>query len=97
MRDLRGAVPARLRVGGEWATFTGFERRKKDEECIDFVFGHSGGGWCVLRLYVFRTCELIGGNGTGRRKMYLSLVIRQTMGCSRVTIGLSLRMLTCLE
>ena len=59
MRDLRGAVPARLRVGGEWATFTGFERRKKDEECIDFVFGCSGGGWCVLSFYVFLTCGLI--------------------------------------
>ena len=50
MRDVRGAVPARVRVGGEWATFTGFEGRKKDEMCIDFVFGRSGGGWYVLKL-----------------------------------------------
>lgn len=54
MRDLRVAVPKRVCVGGEWATFTGFERRKKDEACIDFVFGCSGGGWCVAEtLYFF--------------------------------------------
>jgi hypothetical protein len=46
MRDLRGAAP-RASVGGKWATFTGFEHRKDEEACIDFVFGRSDGGWCV--------------------------------------------------
>lgn len=47
MRDLRGIAP-RACVGGKWATFTGFEHRKDDETCIDFVFGRSDGGWCVI-------------------------------------------------
>ncbi|KAF8263474.1 Endonuclease/exonuclease/phosphatase [Lactarius quietus] len=51
MVDLRVAVP-RLNVGGIWATFTGFERRKKDEVCIDFVFGRSGGGWEAKNVFV---------------------------------------------
>ena len=47
MRDMRYAAP-RASVGGQWATFTGFDNRKKDEACIDFVFGRSDGvGWCV--------------------------------------------------
>jgi endonuclease/exonuclease/phosphatase family metal-dependent hydrolase len=52
MRDVRVAAP-RLHVGGEWATFTGFERRKKDEACIDFVFGRSGGGWEAKNVFVY--------------------------------------------
>ena len=47
MHDLRSVAP-RARVGGQWATFTGFEHRKDDECCIDFVFGHSDGGWYVI-------------------------------------------------
>ena len=48
MRDMRYAAP-RASVGGQWATFTGFDNRKEDEACIDFVFGRSDGvGWCVL-------------------------------------------------
>ncbi len=47
MRDMRHAAP-RASVGGEWATFTGFNNRKENEMCIDFVFGRSDGvGWCV--------------------------------------------------
>lgn len=47
MRDMRYAAP-RASVGGQWATFTGFDSRKEHEECIDFVFGRSDGvGWCV--------------------------------------------------
>jgi hypothetical protein len=47
MRDMRYAAP-RASVGGQWATFTGFDNRKEDEVCIDFVFGRSDGvGWCV--------------------------------------------------
>ena len=46
MHDMRYAAP-RASVGGEWATFTGFNNRKEDEMCIDFVFGRSGVGWCV--------------------------------------------------
>ena len=49
MRDLRSVAP-RARVGGQWATFTGFEHRKDEECCIDFVFGRSDGGWCVIFL-----------------------------------------------
>jgi hypothetical protein len=50
MRDMRYAAP-RASVGGQWATFTGFEHRKKEEACIDFVFGRSDGvGWCVPSL-----------------------------------------------
>jgi hypothetical protein len=95
MRDVRVAAP-RLHVGGEWATFTGFKRRKKDEACIDFVFGRSGGGWYVLYFYVlFRARGLMAG--TGRRRTCLFMVIRLTMGCSRATIGLSLRMSNFLE
>ena len=47
MRDLREAAP-RAFVGGQWATFTGFEHCKADEACIDFVFARSDGGWCVV-------------------------------------------------
>ena len=50
MVDMRVAAP-RVHVGGEWATFTGFKRRTKDEACIDFVFGRSGGKWCVLGFF----------------------------------------------
>ena len=47
MRDMRYAAP-RASVGGQWATFTGFDNRKEDELCIDFLFGRSDGvGWCV--------------------------------------------------
>lgn len=47
MRDMRYAAP-RASVGGQWATFTGFDNRKEDEACIDFVFGRGDGvGWCV--------------------------------------------------
>lgn len=47
VRDMRCAAP-RASVGGQWATFTGFQHRKKEEACIDFVFGRSDGvGWCV--------------------------------------------------
>jgi hypothetical protein len=47
MRDMRYAAP-RASVGGQWATFTGFDNRKEDEVCIDFVLGRSDGvGWCV--------------------------------------------------
>ena len=55
MVDLRVAAP-RLHVGGEWATFTGFEKRKKDEMCIDFVFGGSDGRWCVVGTLFFFSC-----------------------------------------
>jgi len=51
MVDMRVAAP-RLHVGGEWATFTGFENRKKDESCIDFVFGRSDGGWEAKNVFV---------------------------------------------
>ena len=47
MRDMRCAAP-RASVGGQWATFTGFEYHKEEEACIDFVFGRSDRvGWCV--------------------------------------------------
>ena len=53
MRDMRYAAP-RASVGGQWATFTGFEHRKDEEACIDFVFGRSDRvGWCVSLLFVF--------------------------------------------
>lgn len=52
MRDLRDAAP-RAFVGGQWATFTGFEHHKADEECIDFVFGRSGDGWWVHTALCF--------------------------------------------
>jgi hypothetical protein len=58
MRDVRVEAP-RLRVGGEWATFTGFEGRKKDEACIDFVFGRSGVAWCVCCLLLLLLRGLI--------------------------------------
>ncbi|KAH9033397.1 mannose-6-phosphatase [Lactarius pseudohatsudake] len=51
MVDMRVAAP-RLHVGGEWATFTGFERRVSDNQCIDFVFGRSDGGWCAKSVFV---------------------------------------------
>ena len=47
MRDLRSVAP-RACVGGKWATFTGFEHRKDEEACIDFVFGRSDGGWYAI-------------------------------------------------
>lgn len=50
MRDLRSVAP-RARVGGQWATFTGFEHRKDEECCIDFVFGPSDGGWCAISAF----------------------------------------------
>ena len=66
MVDLRVEAP-RLHVGGPWATFTGFKNRKKDESCIDFVFGGSDGGWCVLELFVLRAWGLMASLvGTGR-------------------------------
>lgn len=52
MRDMRYAAP-RASVGGQWATFTGFDNRKKDEACIDFVFGRSDGvGWEAKGVFV---------------------------------------------
>jgi hypothetical protein len=53
MRDLRGVAP-RARVGGQWATFTGFEHRWGDQACIDFVFGRSDGGWCVIPFFILQ-------------------------------------------
>jgi len=51
MRDLRTVAP-RPCVGGQWATFTGFDHRKDDEACIDFVFGRSDGGWGAKGVFV---------------------------------------------
>jgi len=51
MRDLR-SVASRARVGGQWATFTGFEHREDEECCIDFVFGRSDGGWEAEGVFV---------------------------------------------
>ena len=47
MRDSRSVAP-RAHVGGQWATYTGFDNRKDEEYGIDFVFGRSDGGWCVI-------------------------------------------------
>ncbi|KAI0296932.1 Endonuclease/exonuclease/phosphatase [Multifurca ochricompacta] len=54
MQDLRVVAP-RVAVGGQWATFTGFEHRKEDEACIDFVFGRSDGGWYEARSVFVET------------------------------------------
>ncbi|KAH9987192.1 Endonuclease/exonuclease/phosphatase [Russula vinacea] len=52
VRDMRCAAP-RASVGGQWATFTGFQHRKKEEACIDFVFGRSDGvGWEAKGVFV---------------------------------------------
>ena len=67
MVDMRVAAP-RLHVGGEWATFTGFKRRKADEECIDFVFGRSDGGWCVLDFFRASYLETDGVAGNREAK-----------------------------
>jgi len=50
MVDMRVAAP-RLHVGGEWATYTGFENRQKDKACIDFVFGRGDGGWEAKNVF----------------------------------------------
>lgn len=84
MRDLRGVAP-RARVGGQWATFTGFEHRKDEECCIDFVFGRSDGGWCVVSA-LYPTEVGIYGCALGRRRACSSRRRFRTMGCSRVTI-----------
>ncbi len=54
MRDMRYAAP-RASVGGQWATFTGFDNNCKEyEACIDFVFGRGDSvGWCVPLLTFF--------------------------------------------
>jgi len=65
MRDLRVVAP-RPFVGGQWATFTGFDHRRDEEACIDFVFGRSDGGWCVLpSLPIFVRVTLIIINAQG--------------------------------
>jgi hypothetical protein len=92
MRDMRSAAP-RASVGGQWATFTGFDHRKEDEACIDFVFGRSDGvGWCVaLRLLYTLTIGDSHGDA-GRQRACLLRRRFRTMECSRVTIVSSLRM-----
>lgn len=83
MRDMRYAVP-RASVGGQWATFTGFDNRKEDEECIDFVLGRSDGvGWCVS-LPHFLGQDSHGG--AGRRRACLSRRRFQMMECLPATI-----------
>jgi hypothetical protein len=69
MRDFRDAAPRGF-VGGPWATFTGFDNRKADEECVDFVFGRSDGGWCVpLPFIVFKGVD---DYVIGKRSTYMS-------------------------
>lgn len=48
-------------------------------------------------FFVLHVRELMASLGTGRQRTCLSMVIRLTMGCSRATIGLSLRMSSFLE
>jgi hypothetical protein len=87
MRDMRYAAP-RASVGGQYATFTGFNNRKEDEECIDFVFGRGDGvGWCVSFPH-FLSLNLGQGShgGTGRRRASLLRRRFQMMECSPATI-----------
>jgi hypothetical protein len=97
MRDMRYAAP-RATVGGQWATFTGFDNRKEYEECIDFVFGRSDGvGWYVS----FPTLSLglgQGSHGGAGRRRACSLRRRfQMMECSPVTIVSLSRMSSSVE
>lgn len=89
MGDMRYAAP-RASVGGQWATFTGFEHRKDEEACIDFVFGRSDRvGWCVP-CFSFCLDEWRSHlTPAGRRKACLSRRPFRTMGCSRVTTASS--------
>jgi hypothetical protein len=96
MRDLRGVAP-RACVGGQWATFTGFEHREDDKACIDFVFGRSDGGWCVFSCSPILQSRKFYCHVLGRRRTCLSRRHFQMMVCSRVTIVLSLRILPYLE
>jgi hypothetical protein len=86
MRDMRYAAP-RASVGGQWATFTGFDNRKEDEVCIDFVFGRSDGvGWCVsfpLSLLVLDRDLMVSA---GRRRACLLRRRFQMTECSPATI-----------
>jgi hypothetical protein len=88
MRDMRYAAP-RASVGGQWATFTGFDNRKEDEVCIDFVLGRSDGvGWCVSSspLSFLNLGQGSHGGGAGRRRACLSRRRFQMMECSPATI-----------
>jgi hypothetical protein len=71
MRDFRDAAP-RAFVGGQWATFTGFDNRKAEEECVDFVFGRSDGGWCVPIPFIVFKGDNVDDDVIGKRSAYLS-------------------------
>jgi hypothetical protein len=71
MRDFRDAAP-RAFVGGQWATCTGFENRKADEECVDFVFGRSDGGWCAPLPFIIFKGDDVDDYVIGKRSAYMS-------------------------
>jgi len=77
MRDLRGAAP-RAFVGGKWATFTGFEHRKDEEACIDFVFGRSDGGWEAKGVFVETALSDDGILASDHRLVVADVVISST-------------------
>ncbi|KAH9953750.1 mannose-6-phosphatase [Russula dissimulans] len=74
MRDLRVVAP-RPFVGGQWATFTGFHHRKAEEECIDFVFGRSDGGWCARGVFVESALSDDGMLASDHRPVVADIVI----------------------
>jgi endonuclease/exonuclease/phosphatase family metal-dependent hydrolase len=76
MRDMRYAAP-RASVGGQWATFTGFDNRKEDEVCIDFVFGRSDGvGWEAKRVFVETALSDDGMLASDHRPVVADVLIR---------------------
>lgn len=54
--DARALVPS-LRISGNYATFTGFDKTEntsKDMDRIDFIFGARDSGWYVIySAYVY--------------------------------------------
>jgi len=74
VRDLRSVAP-RACVGGKWATFTGFEHRKDEEACIDFVFGRSDGAWEAKNVFVETTLSDDGILASDHRPVVADIVI----------------------
>jgi len=77
MRDMRYAAP-RASVGGQWATFTGFDDNcKKYEECIDFVFGRSDGvGWEAKGVFIETALSDDGMLASDHRPVVADVIIR---------------------
>jgi len=76
MRDMRYAAP-RATVGGQWATFTGFDNRKEYEECIDFVFGRSDGvGWEAKGVFIETALSDDGMLASDHRLVVADVLIR---------------------